>query len=359
MKKVYYLILFAWLVFFQLSGTGFARIPTPFLSLSDEMKHFLDEHVMRADSPKERLRILIKSIFNRSLLDFKYSDSSTYTAEETFKHRTGNCLYYTAMFIVMARYAGLSAHFQEVNDYSNWTKRENTVVFNRHINASVQVAGRRIEVDFNFSTDKKLRRTRIVGDQRAQAHYYNNIGAEALMVKNYARAESLFKKAINLGQGFSPPWTNLGLLYQYTGKPELAERSYKKAISLDKRDFTAQLNLSKLYKLQGNRKKAEEVKKRIEKYLRKNPFYHYSLGQRAFKEGKFRLAVQHYRRAIKRDSREQEFYVKLAAAYFELRSYKAAEKYLKKAGKLAVSSRDRIRFNKKLNYLYSHSHLKR
>jgi Flp pilus assembly protein TadD len=119
------------------------------------------------------------------------------------------------------------------------------------------------------------------------------------------------------------------------------------------------MNLSKLFKMQGKVEQSEKIKKQVEKYCRKNPFYHYSLGQSAFGQAKFGLAIQHFKRAIRRNSREPEFYARLAAAYYKQGNNNAAEKYLKKAGKLAKSFQQRILYNRKLNYLYSHPNLKR
>jgi Flp pilus assembly protein TadD len=360
MRPIRFCFVLAWLaasaIFFANTSPTLEKNESAFLFLSEEMKQFLDKHVAISPIPKERLNLLVQAIFDRSLLDFAYSNNKTYTAKETFKYRTGNCLSYTAMFVVMARYVDLPVNFQEVYSFSHWTKRENIVVFNRHINAVVIIEGRQLEVDFDFSTDIRLREVKVVSDQRAEAHYYNNIGAEALIGKNDTLAESLLKKAIQKDEGFSPAWTNLGLLYQHTGKMTLAERAYKKAISIDKRNLSAQVNLSNLYKIMGYTKKAEKLRKRVERYCRKNPFYHYSLGQSAFNQAKFALAIQHYKQAIKRNSQEPEFYAKLAASYYKLGNYTAAEKYLKKAGKLAKSSQQRNRYKRKLNYLYSHSH---
>ena len=71
-------------------------------------------------------------IFDRSVVGFEYSGLKTFTAEETFDKRTGNCLSYTTMFIAMARYAGLIAKFQEVSDFSDWNRQGNLIVFSSH-----------------------------------------------------------------------------------------------------------------------------------------------------------------------------------------------------------------------------------
>jgi hypothetical protein len=210
-------LFFAWFVLPQLCGAIFAGTPATrtaveqnktepgFLSISDEMIEFLDKHIMIIDNQNQRLRVLIESIFDRSLLNFEYSNNRTYTAGQAFKNRTGNCLSYTAMLVVMARYVGIPAYFQEVYDFSHWTKRGNIVVFNRHMNAVVVVEGRRIEVDFDFSTDRRIRRTRVVKDQRAQTHYYNNIGAEALIGKNMSWLSHFLKKQLTRMKHFLHP----------------------------------------------------------------------------------------------------------------------------------------------------------
>lgn len=330
------------------------RAEEDFLSISGEMKRFLEEQVMVKKGQTERLKALIEVIFDKSRLDFRYTDSRTYTAAHTFGSRSGNCLSFTAMFIVMARYVGLDARFQEVYHYATWTKRENLVVFNRHIDALVEADGKWVEVDFSFSTDKKFRSSRVVDDSRARAHYYNNIGAEALLVKDYGKAEARLKQAIGQDEGFAPAWTNLGLLYQHRGRPRLAEAAYKRAILLDSDDTTAAVNLWQLYKKQGHRQKAAQLERRIKKSRRKNPFYHYSLGRRALADGKFKEALGHFKQAVHKNPREAEFYSQLAAACFKLGDRSKAEKYLRRAEKLAKSAQDRQRYHQKLQYLYSH-----
>jgi len=328
-----------------------------FLFLSDEMKSFLDSHIIKVMGQKERLYALIDSIFSRSSLNFEYSNNRTYTASESFKNRSGNCLSYTAMFVVMARYIGIEAHFQEVYDFSTWSKRGDLMVFNLHMNALVEVEGRRYEVDFDLSRERKLRHTKLVSDLRAQAHYFNNVGAEALVSKNYDWAESLFRKAIGLDPKFSPPHTNLGLLFQYRNQLALAETLFKKAFQLDKHDYTAQVNLARLYKTQGRMKEAEKLLKHIQNHYKKNPFYHYSLGQEGFLNTKYKFAVRCFKRAIRLSPKEPEFYARLAAAYFKLKKFKAVEKYLKRARKLAVSSTQRSLYGRKLNYLYAFTNI--
>jgi Flp pilus assembly protein TadD len=359
-NNVHRLLIACWLVLFITGSTGLfniygQKVPVipagDFLAVSDEMKAFLDTHIMKVKDRRERLQVLIKAIFDRSLLNFEYTNIKTRTAADTFKNRSGNCLSYTAMFIVMARYVNLPAYFQEVYDYSNWTRRSGTVVFNRHIDAVVLIEGKRIDVDFDASSDKKLRRSRQVSDRRAYAHFYNNLGAEALLAKDFSHAEALFKEAIRQDEKFSATWSNLGLLYSSSGKNEQAEALYKKAIKLDKNDISAWVNLATLYEREKRTAEAAKIRKTIRKVNNKNPFYHYNLGQQAFEAEDYRQAVKHFKMAVRRSSKEAAFYAKLAAAYYKLGDRKGAAKNLRKAEKLAKSANQRRLYSWKLNWL--------
>lgn len=326
---------------------------SPFLKVTPEMEQFLETHVLVTDNPKDRMKFLLEAIFDRTLFGFRYEGNRTYTASETFTQRSGNCLSYTAMFVVMARRAGLSAYFQEVYCYSHWTRRNETVVFNRHINALVIVDGKKYDVDFETGTEKRFQQRKWIGDQRALAHYYNNIGAEALMKKGYPLALLLLEQSLDHDPRFSAAWTNLGLLYQRTGEVQQAEYAYKKAASLEKRNHSALLNLTNLYRQQGKRVKEARMRKKVQQYRCKNPFYHFGLGQMAFNRADYPAAVDHFRRAIKREAGEPEFYVSLAAAYYKLGNRRAAEKSLEKAKTLAKTDKERHRYSGKLDFLYS------
>ncbi len=131
-----------------LNSDGLDAPDVDILALNEEMKQFLDEVVMEK-SPYMRLQTLVYAIFSEDFLNLTYDNSRTKTAIETFKTRNGNCLSFTTMFVAMARYAGLDAHFQEVFILPTWTKKGDIVLLSRHMNAVVQLPGRQAEIDFN------------------------------------------------------------------------------------------------------------------------------------------------------------------------------------------------------------------
>jgi len=357
-KKVCFFIL-SFLFFIILNSIHFAQnhpvsdpVKSGFLSINDEMKVFVDKNLSGVIGQKEKLLKLISSLNDKTNLGFKYSNYKTMTAEETFKNRSGNCISYTAMFIVLARYAGLTAKFQEVFDFSDWTKKNDVMVFSKHMNAVVRIGNKNIEVDFRYQNENKFLHRKIVNDNRAIAHYYNNLGAEALMLKKFKLAETFFYKGISSDRKFSLVWSNLGVLYQHINRIELAERIYNIALRFDKSNHSAQLNLSNLYIKTGRIRKGKALQNRIRKYMKGNPYYHFNLGKIAYGKGEFYKAIKYYKSAVKRDRTILEFYIQIGAAYFKLGNRKLAEKFIKKASKLAKTSRELELYKKKLNYIY-------
>jgi transglutaminase-like putative cysteine protease len=89
-----------------------SQIPMPLdqnpMTLSEEMKQFLDRRVDRNLPQMERLQALVSAVFHSKELSFSYVPA-TRTAIETYQTRGGNCLSFTLLFISMARYVNLDA----------------------------------------------------------------------------------------------------------------------------------------------------------------------------------------------------------------------------------------------------------
>ncbi len=322
------------------------------LMLSQEMKDLLDRDVLPIRNERRRLDKIVELIFDRSVVGFDYSSLKTYTASETFNKRSGNCLSYTAMFISMARYAGLNAKFQEVSDFSDWSRQRGIVIFSSHMNSVVNIGAKYFEVDFQYRSEKKFWNRKVVSDLRAEAHYFNNIGSEALLKGDLSSAAFFMDKSIKLDSSFSYAWTNLGVLAKQKGEIKKAEDFFLKAIILDRYNHTAKYNLAVIYELKGNINKAEKLRGQIKKVLSRNPYYHFRLGIDEYDRNNFSDSIIHFKKAIKRDPKKSEFYIKLSAAYFKLGKFEMSKKYLRKGEKYADSDLEKDKYQKKLEYIY-------
>lgn len=292
---------------------GFAELPAvppakQLLRLDPAMRRFLAEHVDPAASDRTRLSQLVEAIIGGGDFQLEYA-ADTRTAAETFHRRSGNCLSFTNLFVAMAREAGLHAAYQEVDVPPDWTRDGDTLTLNRHINVAVRVGSRRDHVvDFNIDDFHSSYARRRISDERALAHYYNNLGAERLLAGDLAGAFALIRAALaDHDDGFSPAWDNLGSLYLRAGYPTYAEAAYRQALSVARWDFVAMSNLLRLYEQQGRLAEADALRERVRIHRLSNPYYRYELAREAFVGGQYEQAIRHLRFALRRKPDEPDF----------------------------------------------------
>jgi len=189
-----------------LAGTGLGATPgmsapvadNEVLAVSAAMRAFLDEHVHPRAADQVKLHELIDAIINTKTFALEFDDR-TRTASEAFERRTGNCLSFSNLFVAMAREVGLAASFQEVDLPPDWSIDRDVFVLNRHVNVRVDLDPVGVHVvDFNIDDFRASYATREISDTRARAHYYNNMGVEAMQAGGAATAVAYFRKPLNL-----------------------------------------------------------------------------------------------------------------------------------------------------------------
>ena len=333
-------------LFLVLAGTPLPPGKADPLALNEAMKRFADEHVVTAKNPTIRLESLIRVVFSDAVLHLTYANG-TKTAVETFESQSGNCLSFTNMFVALARYAGLKAQFQEVRGVSTWDRLGQLVVFNRHVNVVIRLNGQLFEVDFSPERTTRKRKSRIISDRRALAHYYNNKGAELFAEDEPEQALALFELAMATDDSVAHIWANAGVIHSRLNRLEAAELCYRKALLLEKHNYTAMTNLASVLAKQNRDDEAAVLLDRVDHWRRKNPFFHYERGQAAFAQGRFEEAVVHFKRAIRRKPDEHDFYYELARTYERLGREDKAATNLKKARRWAPDEANRERFSQK------------
>jgi len=308
------------------------------LTLSSEMRDFLDTHVARSGSGNLKLRQLASAIIGADTFGLVY-DETTRTASETFRARRGNCLSFSNMFVAMARDVGLNVQYQEVDIPPDWTLDKDTYVLNRHVNVFVDLgtAGTRV-VDFNIGDFKTSYEMRKISDTRALAHYYNNIGVERMQAGDTASALACFRKAIAVDdRRFSPAWTNLGTLYLRNDHPAHAEAAYLEALKTDEWDLVAMSNLARLYGRLGDRERADAYQKRVIYHRWRNPYYRYELAHRAYLAQHYDRAISDLKYAIGQRPKEDEFCFLLGLCYLQKGDARAARRWLVRAQEVAAT----------------------
>ncbi len=282
------------------------------LGVSASMKRFIGNYAPKDMANGRKAWNLAYAALDPILFNFDYDPSLTLTAADTFNRRAGNCLSFSNMFVAMAREAGLKAWFQEVKLTPEWSNINETFLVSMHVNAVVQDARSQYVVDVSGAKRAKWVRIRRLSDAEAEAQYYNNYGADALVENDLATAFAYLVKAIRTAPDTSYIWSNLGVVYNRNGQAEDAKRAYAVALEINPAEIVALNNLHTIYVHEGDLVRAERLSSRVERHRLKNPYYLHRLSSQALDERRYEDAIALLKRAIKLDKEEYRFHFTLA-----------------------------------------------
>lgn len=336
--------------------------PSDIFALSEDAKEFVRQSLDNVPEGESKVSHLIKRIFEHSESGLRYQNNANFTATQTFDQQAANCLSLTIMTYAMAKYAGIGVELYEVNIPEYWTRQQGFSLLNGHINLRLteQTSYKTITaeresflVDFDPQAIRNYFSRSTIDKNRILAMFYNNKGAQALVERSDSKAYAYFKKAAEMDPTLVQTWTNLGVLYRFNQAFEAAENSYQKAINLQDDNLTALENLAILFRATGREDQADDLRNLIEIRRKNNPFYHFIMGEQAFDQQEFEVALGHYRRAHEMNPQRHEFLFGLGKTYFELGDIADAGRYLKLAKERADSQEYKLRYGAKLSVLYS------
>jgi len=283
-------------------------VPTAYetFALDADMEAFVAP-LKEIREPRKRMQGLVEALQARGMFSLEYSEV-TRTAPGTFRERRGNCLSFTMLFVTLARAVDLPASYQSVVVPPTWSNDGQVVVAN-HVNTAVTTGrGEETVVDFNIRPYQSKHRSRRVNDSYALALFYTNLGAEAMLRDDHAAALVYFREAAGVQADIAGVWVNLGVLYARHGQYEHAEAAYLRALDVDDDEPSALTNLSLVYQALGEPELARAYLHRVQSYRERNPYYHFASATKAYEEQQFEVALASVRKALRLKSDEQDFY---------------------------------------------------
>jgi len=328
--------------------------------LNDEAKAFAKSAISGIFKPKEQIKALVQQVFSRSDLNLLYRAEANTVANQTFQNRAANCLSMSIMTYALADELGFGVRFQDIEIPEFWTIREGQSLLNRHINLQIlprstreriQFVTQGSEVDFDAQATRQHFPKTLLKLNEVVAMFHNNNGADALLKKDYIKAYAYFQAAFLKAPNLSSVMGNLGYLYRLTGHYELTESSYLRALKKDKSNLTVWRNLSFLYRYMGHDGKAIEIVNRVTRKRSDNPFFHINMGDKAFSNQQWEIALEHYRRALKLDKSYHQVFFGLGKTYFELGNIQRSQYYLKLAKKKSRTEQEQSLYQAKINML--------
>ena len=333
--------------------TGTALIKTDeILKLNAKMRSMVDQYIKPIGGTERRAQALYDLMFEPDKLALKYDNSYTKTAAETVESGSGNCISLASAFIAMGRYAGLDVKYLHFEIPEVWQRETDFYYQYKHISAAVRISSDEyLGIDFELMSNIDHVRKRELTDEQGFGAFYCNRGVELLMQGHTDTAMAYLLRAIDIDPDNSNNWSNLGVAYRRLNQLDKAEYAYKQALHKNKSDLSALNNLAILYQMTGKTRIAQKYRKRLERYLRRNPYYMIKLAKQEIEKGNYSKALKWAKKAIKKNDSEQEFYYVAARAYAYLGDRDKAIHNLELAEKYAHQSQNKNQYSRKLELL--------
>jgi len=323
----------------RIGAAAAAKVAVPF-QLDEATRAALPER--RAPSQLRRLNQVMELIFEK--LDLHYELQPTRTAVETFTARRGNCLSFVNLFVGLARSNELNPFYVEVTDYQKWSHRAGMVISQGHIVGGMYLDGELKTYDFLPYRPKAYRAFHPIDDLQATAHYYNNLGAEALLQGDTARARELIETAAKIAPDFPKALNNLGVVLARAGDNARAEESYRQALAVEPDNAIVMTNMARLMQQSGRSAEAETMLAKVEAANTSNPYFFVYQGDMALAQGDTKKALDYMAKALRLDSESADVHVGLVRVYLDLGDTEKARHHLARALALDATNQDALRF---------------
>lgn len=324
----------AWLHNVRAAGLDPQEIPNP-LQTTEEMETILQENVQAGD-PRDQLADIQRYLFDNKKFPFTYDARGTYTAEETFRRREGNCVSFTNLFIALGRSLGIP--LQPALILRGEVEKEgDLVVINTHLIA-LHAHGDGITLyDFAQRREDEIKGLTLLDDLWLTAIFLNNRGVDALREERYEQAIRQLRQATILAPEFTAAYGNLGVAHRKAGNPEDALAVYERALEIEARSPTILNNLASLYRSIGREAEARAALEAAD-LSTASPYLLITRGDLALAQGDHRQAMKYYKRARRANPKLPGPWLAIARLEIRRDNLEAAQRALDRALKLAPES---------------------
>ncbi len=312
------------------AGEIFALTPATRAAL----KAAIDRRIRNRSSPAFALYDVVHSD-----LKLDYDTAVTRTAEEAFKARAGNCLSLVVLTGAMARELGLPVTYQSVYGFETWSRSEGLAFLSGHVNLVLDTHPRRhsssavpfereLVIDFVEDARKTVSHARSIGEATVVAMFLNNRAAELMADGHLDAAYWFARAAMQSDPHYMSAYNTLAVIYLRDDNLRAAERVLDVALAREPVNPQMLTNLVKVLALRGREPEAEAVRQRLAALEQHPPFYFLDRGKLALAEGDADLALELFRKELRRMPYDHELHFSIALAELQQGELPEAREHL-------------------------------
>ncbi|WP_249930386.1 tetratricopeptide repeat protein [Pseudoalteromonas aurantia] len=345
-------------------------VPTPqdIFQLDDRIKNQLDNYFRGTTPSLSHTKKLLRFLVDNGDASLSYQSGANLTASQAYFDLNANCLSLSILSFSLAEHLGFKSQFQRVHIPEYWDQTQGYNLLTGHVNLVISESNyttnknksngialytrpQSLTIDFDPNSRQQKFTTSDITKQRILAMFYSNRGAMHMINAEYDLAFSYFKAAISADELYSGAWGNLGVLYRVANQYQRAEDTYQQALALNADNKTVLGNMALLYRMTNRDSLAIALENTLNQQRKNNPYYQIVLGNEALENNDFTLALRHFNKARKLDSKLHKSYFGLAKVHYYRGNLEQAEKYLLQAYKLSEYKHDRKRYQSKLQWI--------
>ena len=284
----------------------------------------------------EKARVIFNYLVKNISYNSNFKINKEQTAIQTLINKKANCTQYSYLFLAMSRIVNLNIYFADI-----YVDQNNQIV--EHTCVCLITNSSYIFIDPTYQiVDVKHKKFRILNDKETIGSFYNNLHAYYNLKKDYSNSIELLKTSILLYKNNPKSYINLGKVYQYEKKYELALKYFFKGIEIYKKLSINHPGIKDSYFDIGDiylcyLKKYKKAIKSYKKAISILPVREYehqlysNIGSAYIDLDEFNKALLYFKKSLRINPDYYAAYNGLGLIYYKKNKYNEAEKFYKKA----------------------------
>ena len=284
---------------------------------------YFNAPVNRKHSPNRRLY----NYLEQSTPEFSYL-AETLTATEALEQQQGNCMSLAMLTTALANRANIKIEYQLMDDTPVFEQGKNVIMKGVHVRTKLLSGIAEPEKNVKYFLKPGIivdyfpnGTSRFVGNLSESEYvsgYYLNKAANAIDSADFNLAYWLVMEALALNDTSASAFNMLAVIYKKVGEINKAEAVYQYGIASLPTPLTLLKNYQLLLVEQHRLDEAKLIETKLQQIDDPSPYRWQRLAFLALETGKYRDAVNYYRRAIKHAPYMHELHYQLARAYSHL-----------------------------------------